>query len=65
MEPWIVYVIRTLEWSVAAVDRTDKVLSHVPGYGRAKARAFDTLLGPEEDLEYVSRTAPASPPPTQ
>lgn len=51
----------TLMWVDSATDRP-KCLRE------AKSRALDTILdsifGPAEDTEYVSTTAPSSPPPT-
>lgn len=52
---------RTLAW-------VDRQAARVPLVGGARRRVTDTLLdtifGPEEDSDYVSTTAPSSPPPT-
>jgi hypothetical protein len=51
-----------------AVVWVDNVTSRTPVVREVKSRAADTILdrvlGPAEDIDYVSTTAPSSPPPT-
>lgn len=54
-------LLRALEW-------VDSLISQMPLVGPAKHRAvdkiLDTIFGPAEDIDYVSTTAPRTPPPT-
>lgn len=54
---------------VMFIGKVNKQASRVPIVGPAKDRltdaVLDSLFGPAEDIDYVSRTAPSSPPPTR
>jgi nitrogenase molybdenum-iron protein alpha/beta subunit len=45
------------------VSRGFRAVSHVPGYDALIDTLLDTLLGPEDDFDYVSTTTPVAPPP--
>jgi hypothetical protein len=47
-----------------AVRRVDQTLSLLPPYKLGRALLLDSILGPAEAFEYVSKTAPSSPPQT-
>ncbi len=47
-------------WWVGSTTR--RAISLLPPYRRAEGVVLDTLLGPAESFEYVSKTAPSSPP---
>jgi len=47
-----------------AAERVERVFFLLPGYKPVRDLVLDTILGPAEDVEYVSTTAPSSPPPT-
>jgi hypothetical protein len=49
----------------SAGDTLDSALCRLPLYRRPRDAALDSLFGPAEKFEYVSTTAPASPPPTR
>ena len=44
--------------------KLDSALSRCFMYRSARAVVLDTILGPAEDVEYVSTTTPSSPPPS-
>ena len=48
--------LRTVDLAARGVLLADKAASHVPCYRRAKGKVLDSLLGPEEASDYVSRT---------
>lgn len=47
-----------------SIETADAVLDQVCLYRWPRAVLLDTMLGPAEDVDYVSRTAPATAPPT-
>ena len=47
-----------------ALGRADRALSLLPPYRTGRDLVLDRILGPAEDFEYVSLTAPSSPPQT-
>jgi hypothetical protein len=57
-------LLRVLVVALDVAEGTDRAFSLLPLYGRARDLVLDTLLGPAEDFEVVSSTAPSSPPPT-
>lgn len=56
--------IRSLFALIRVVETADAATSRLPLWRRARGALLDSLFGPAEDIEYVSRTAPANPPPT-
>lgn len=52
------------ERPVKAVWRADQLASRCFLYRASRDVVLDTILGPEQDSEYVSTTSPAGPPPT-
>ena len=47
-----------------ASEKVDRAFFLLPGYKPLRGLVLDTILGPAEDVEYRSTTAPSSPPPT-
>jgi hypothetical protein len=41
-----------------AAEITDRALSELPCYGRAKDKVLDNLFGPAEEFEYIGQTTP-------
>lgn len=56
-------VVRAGIAAIDAAEAVDRTLFLLPGYKPCRDLALDILLGPAEDVEYVSTTTP-SPPPT-
>ena len=57
-------ILHVLSIAFKAIDAGRSMVLCVPGYKLCEGIVLDTLLGPEEDFDYVSTTAPSSPPPT-
>jgi hypothetical protein len=48
-----------IEYSFVAAEKVDSALSAAKPYRCARGRVLDILLGPVEDFEYTSTTAPS------
>lgn len=62
-------VARVVFDGVVLIGKVDRQVSRVPLIGAARDRladaVLDSLFGRPQDIDYVSRTAPSSPPPTR
>lgn len=60
----MVRLSRAIFLGVAALQGLHGVALRVPGVRQIEGVVLDTLLGPAEDFDYVSVTAPSVTPPT-
>lgn len=57
-------IVTGLTAGFKAVEATDRAFSLLPPYRLGRDLLLDTVLGPAEDFEYVSRTTPTVTPQT-
>lgn len=65
MWPLTALSMKAFSATFRTLEKVESTFSLLPPYRRTKALVLDSLFGPAEDIEYVSRTAPRTPPPTR
>lgn len=56
--PWGTVLLIGFRVGFAVALAAQRTLDRVPGVAASRSRLLDTMLGPAEDFEYVSRTTP-------
>lgn len=59
----LVVLSGSMACAVQVAVAVDSVVARVPVARSVRGIVLDTILGPQEDFEYVSRTAPRVTPP--
>jgi hypothetical protein len=57
-------IVSAIKAGFKAIERVDRALCLLPPYRLGRDLVLDSILGPAEDFEYVSKTAPRVPPQT-